>query len=52
MNQIDVISKAKSKSLLVKKNDGAKLQSDSRPSFVFLPGDKSILIAIGNQLVQ
>jgi WD40 repeat protein len=37
---------------LFEKSDGAKLQSDSRPSFVFLPGDKAILIAIGNQLVQ
>lgn len=37
---------------LFEKSDGAKLQSDSRPTFVFLPGDKAILIAIGNQLVQ
>ncbi len=31
--------------------EGEKLTSDSRPSFTFLPGDQSILIAMGNQLV-
>jgi len=36
---------------LFEKSDGEKLTSDSRPSFTFLPGDKSILIAMGNQLV-
>jgi DNA-binding beta-propeller fold protein YncE len=36
---------------LFEKSDGAKLQSDSRPSFTFLAGDQSILIAMGNQLV-
>jgi len=36
---------------LFEKSDGAKLQSDSRPSFAFLPGNQSILIAMGNQLV-
>ena len=38
-------------SRLFEKVDGEKLTSDSRPSFTFLPGDRSILIAIGNQLV-
>jgi len=33
------------------KIDGEKLFSDSRPSFTFLPGDNSILIAMGNQLI-
>ena len=36
---------------LFEKVDGIKLTSDSRPSFTFLPGDQSILIAMGNQLV-
>lgn len=36
---------------LFEKIDGEKLLSDARPSFTFLPGDKSILIAMGNQLV-
>jgi hypothetical protein len=36
---------------LFEKSDGEKLQSDPRPSFVFLPGDQEILIAIGNQLI-
>ena len=38
-------------SRLFEKVDGIKLTSDSRPSFTFLPGDQSILIAMGNQLV-
>jgi hypothetical protein len=33
------------------KVDGEKLISDSHPSFIFLPGDHSILVAMGNQLV-
>ena len=36
---------------LFEKIDGEKLLSDARPSFTFLPGDQSILIAMGNQLV-
>lgn len=38
-------------SRLFEKVDGEKLTNDARPSFVFLPGDQSILIAMGNQLV-
>lgn len=38
-------------SRLFEKVDGIKLSSDSRPSVTFLPGDQSILIAMGNQLV-
>ena len=38
-------------SRLFEKVDGIKLTSDSRPSFTFLPGDRSILIAMGNQLI-
>lgn len=34
-----------------KSSEGDKLIRDSRPSFVFLPGDQSILVAMGNQLV-
>ncbi len=37
---------------LFEKVDGEKLQSGSRPSFIFLPGNQSILVAIGNQLIQ
>jgi WD40 repeat protein len=37
---------------LFEKVDGEKLISDSHPSFTFLPGNQSILIAIGNQLVK
>lgn len=37
---------------LFEKSDGEKFISDSRPSFVFLPGDSSILIAMGNRLVK
>lgn len=36
---------------IFEKADGEKLFSDSRPSFTFLPGDHSIMIAMGNQLV-
>ena len=36
---------------IFEKVEGEKLFSDSRPSFTFLPGDESILIAIGNQLI-
>ncbi|MBL7965800.1 MAG: WD40 repeat domain-containing protein [Prolixibacteraceae bacterium] len=36
---------------LFEKVDGEKMTSDSRPSFTFLPGDQSILIAMGNQLI-
>ncbi len=39
-------------SRLFEKVDGEKTTSDSRPSFTFLPGDQSILIAMGNQLIQ
>ena len=39
-------------SRLFEKVDGEKITSDSRPSFIFLPGDQSILIAVGNQLIQ
>lgn len=37
---------------LFEKSDGEKLTSDSRPSFTFLPGNRSILIAMGNQLIK
>lgn len=36
---------------LFEKVDGEKMTSDSRPSFTFLPGDQSVLIAMGNQLL-
>jgi len=36
---------------LFEKSDGEKFVNDSRPSFVFLPGDQSILIAIGNRMI-
>jgi WD40 repeat protein len=36
---------------IFEKVDGEKLFSDSRPSFAFLPGDESILIAMGNQFL-
>ncbi len=39
-------------SRLFEKVDGEKTTSDSRPSFTFLPGDQSILIAMGNQLIR
>lgn len=34
-----------------KSAEGEKLIKDSRPSFLFLPGDREILIAMGNQLI-
>jgi len=37
---------------LFEKVDGEKLINDSHPSFTFLPGDHSILIAMGNQLIR
>lgn len=37
---------------LFEKSDGEKFISDSRPSFVFLPGDSSILVAMGNRLIK
>jgi DNA-binding beta-propeller fold protein YncE len=37
---------------LFEKSEGEKFVKDSRPSFTFLPGDKSILITFGNRLVQ
>jgi hypothetical protein len=36
---------------LFEKVDGEKMTNDSRPTFTFLPGDQSILIAMGNQLI-
>ena len=33
------------------KSDGEKYVNDSHPSFTFLPGDQSILIAIGNRMI-
>ena len=36
---------------LFEKSDGEKFVTDSRPSFTFLPGDQSILIASGNRIV-
>ncbi len=35
---------------LFEKVDGQKLSSDSRPSFNFLPGNQSILIAMGKSI--
>ena len=35
---------------MFEKSDGEKFINDSRPSFAFLPGDKSILISIGNHM--
>ncbi len=37
--------------LFQKGDDGERLLQDERPSFVFLPDNQSILIAMGNQLV-
>lgn len=37
---------------LFEKVDGEKMINSSHPAFVFLPGDKSILIAMGNQLIK
>lgn len=39
-------------SRLFEKVDGEKLLNDSRPAFLFLPDNQSILIAIGNQLIK
>lgn len=35
-----------------KGTQGEKLIKDSRPSFVFLPGNKALLIVMGNQMIQ
>jgi hypothetical protein len=37
---------------LFEKVDGEKMVTGSRPAFVFLPGNQSILIAMGNQLIK
>jgi len=37
---------------LFEKVDGEKMTSDSRPTFVFLPDNRSILVAMGNQLIK
>ncbi len=37
--------------LFEKGSEGEKLIKDSRPSFLFLPGDTSILITMGNQMI-
>lgn len=37
---------------LFEKSDGEKFINDSRPSFLFLPGDQSILIAMGNRMIS
>ncbi|PKP53944.1 MAG: hypothetical protein CVT92_01925 [Bacteroidetes bacterium HGW-Bacteroidetes-1] len=37
--------------LFEKGSEGEKLIKDSRPSFLFLPGDASILITMGNQMI-
>jgi len=37
---------------LFEKVDGEKMINSSHPAFVFLPGDQSILIAMGNQLIK
>jgi len=37
---------------LFEKVDGEKMISGSHPAFVFLPGNQSILVAIGNQLIK
>ena len=36
---------------LFEKSEGEKFISDSRPSFVFLPGDSAILVAMGNRMI-
>jgi len=36
---------------LFEKSDGEKFISDSRPSFVFMPGDTTILVAMGNRMI-
>jgi hypothetical protein len=38
--------------LFEKDTQGEKLIKDSRPSFVFLPGNKALLIVMGNQMIQ
>jgi len=37
---------------LFEKVDGEKMVNGSHPAFIFLPGDQSILVAIGNQLIK
>lgn len=37
---------------LFEKSDGEKIINSSRPAFVFLPDNQSILIAMGNQLIK
>jgi uncharacterized protein with WD repeat len=37
---------------LFEKNEGEMVAADSRASFVFLPGDKAVLITMGNHLVK
>jgi len=36
---------------LFEKNDGGMIVADSRTSFVFLPGDKTIVMTMGNHLI-
>lgn len=37
---------------LFEKSDGEKIINDSRPSYVFLPDDSAILVAMGNRLIK
>ena len=37
---------------LFEKSDGERIINSSRPAFVFLPDNQSILIAMGNQLIK
>jgi hypothetical protein len=37
---------------LFEKSEGEKFTNDSRPSYVFLPGDGAILVAMGNRLIK
>jgi hypothetical protein len=37
---------------LFEKSDGEKFINDTRPSYVFLPGDDAILVAMGNRLIK
>jgi WD40 repeat protein len=37
---------------LFEKVDGEKMINGTRPAFIFLPGNQSILIAMGNQLIK
>lgn len=37
---------------LFEKVDGEKMVNSSRPSFIFLPDNQSILVAMGNQLIK